>query len=135
MAGADEGPRGRKPALAETTRGDAAGRGTVEQGGRAVLKDRLRHPILKEESSRRSFSGGHRYIAKRIPGAGRSSLSLRPPGTSAPSINRELFEWVIENLMKNALDAMEGPTGRIAFTIQQQGKRTTIDVNRFGQGN
>jgi two-component system, NtrC family, sensor histidine kinase KinB len=28
-------------------------------------------------------------------------------------INRELFEWVIENLLKNALDAMEGPGGRI----------------------
>jgi signal transduction histidine kinase len=36
--------------------------------------------------------------------------------------------------MKNALDAMEGPTGRISFAISQTGRRTTIDVTDTGKG-
>ncbi len=34
-------------------------------------------------------------------------------------INRELFEWVIENLIKNAYEAIEGPEGSIQVNIQR----------------
>ena len=47
-------------------------------------------------------------------------LRHRNPGEFRAQINRELFEWVIENLMKNALDAMEGPTGRISFALSHR---------------
>ena len=60
---------------------------------------------------------------------------IETPGTSAPAINRELFEWVIENLMKNALDAMEGPSGRITLRLQPDRRGTAIiDVTDTGKG-
>jgi signal transduction histidine kinase len=45
-----------------------------------------------------------------------------------------LFEWVIENLMKNALDAIEGNTGKISFAISKNGKKTNVDVTDTGKG-
>jgi signal transduction histidine kinase len=45
-----------------------------------------------------------------------------------------LFEWVIENLMKNALDAMEGAAGKITFRMSQAVGKTTIDVIDTGKG-
>lgn len=48
-------------------------------------------------------------------------------------INRQLFEWVIENLCKNAVDAMEG-AGTITLTIQKEGARAVIEVTDTGKG-
>ncbi|MEO8166849.1 MAG: HAMP domain-containing sensor histidine kinase, partial [bacterium] len=39
-----------------------------------------------------------------------------------------------ENLMKNALDAMEQTSGSISFRIEQSGRTTTIDVSDTGKG-
>lgn len=44
-----------------------------------------------------------------------------------------LFDWVIENLLKNALDAMDGQ-GNIRIAIQQQGHQVVIDVSDTGKG-
>ncbi len=92
-------------------------------------------PDLKEESLPQVIRGVMQYISRRIPKSGKSiDLAIEGPDDVHAMINRELFEWVIENLMKNALDAMEGPTGRISFTLSQSGHRTTIDVTDSGKG-
>jgi signal transduction histidine kinase len=92
-------------------------------------------PDLKEESLTEVIQGVINYIGKRIPKSGKSiELAITTPGDFRAHINRELFEWVIENLMKNALDAMDEPTGRISFRIEQLGKHTTIDVSDTGKG-
>jgi len=44
-----------------------------------------------------------------------------------------LFEWVIENLLKNALDAL-GETGIIVISIQDQKNNTIIDIKDNGKG-
>lgn len=44
-----------------------------------------------------------------------------------------LFDWVIENLMRNALDAMEGE-GRILIKLVNQPRVVTIDVSDTGKG-
>ncbi|KAA5536553.1 HAMP domain-containing histidine kinase [Taibaiella lutea] len=44
-----------------------------------------------------------------------------------------LFDWVIENLMRNALDAMEGE-GRIFIKLVNQPRVVTIDVCDTGKG-
>ena len=44
-----------------------------------------------------------------------------------------LFEWVIENLCKNAVDAMEGK-GSITFLLQNKGDQVIIDVKDTGKG-
>jgi hypothetical protein len=48
-------------------------------------------------------------------------------------INLHLFEWVIENLIKNAVDAMEG-SGKISIAIIEEGTKVYIDVTDTGKG-
>jgi len=48
-------------------------------------------------------------------------------------MNAQLFEWVIENLCKNAVDAMEGK-GRIDLTLVDEGSRIVIEVSDNGKG-
>ena len=48
-------------------------------------------------------------------------------------MNAQLFEWVIENLCKNAVDAMEGK-GRIDMTLIDEGSRVVVEVSDNGKG-
>jgi len=48
-------------------------------------------------------------------------------------VNAPLFEWVIENISKNAIDAMEG-SGQITIKITETGKNACIDVSDTGKG-
>ena len=48
-------------------------------------------------------------------------------------IHASLFEWVIENLCKNAVDAMEGE-GRITLAYREEGTRAVIEVTDTGKG-
>jgi len=48
-------------------------------------------------------------------------------------INLQLFSWVIENLVKNAIDAMEGK-GKIALAITENEKNVTITITDTGKG-
>ncbi len=48
-------------------------------------------------------------------------------------VSPPLFDWVIENLLKNALDAMEGK-GRIVVDINDEKANLTIDVTDTGKG-
>jgi len=52
-------------------------------------------------------------------------------------LNRELMGWVLENLIKNALDAMDRPDGRITITSRATGRLgqdVRIDVEDNGRG-
>lgn len=49
------------------------------------------------------------------------------------SMNASLFEWVIENLCKNAVDAMEGK-GRIILTLDEDDRMVVIEVTDNGKG-
>lgn len=48
-------------------------------------------------------------------------------------LNASLFEWVIENLCKNAVDAMEG-MGSITINVEDTENKVTIDVSDTGKG-
>lgn len=73
------------------------------------------------------------YFRKRIP----RNVTLDYNGLAmAPveaSINTALFEWVVENLMKNALDALQGH-GAIEVHISSNEKSVMIDVKDTGKG-
>lgn len=73
------------------------------------------------------------YIRKRA--AGRVQFIVNGPGEGQlrANISGPLFDWVIENLLKNALDAMEGK-GNITLTIQDQEKEILVDVTDTGKG-
>jgi signal transduction histidine kinase len=47
--------------------------------------------------------------------------------------NGPLFDWVIENLLKNGLDAMEGK-GNINVSIKNETTQVTVDVTDSGKG-
>ncbi len=48
-------------------------------------------------------------------------------------INSELFEWVIENLWKNALDAMNN-TGQLTLSLYQNDTSVSIEIKDIGKG-
>jgi NtrC-family two-component system sensor histidine kinase KinB len=76
------------------------------------------------------------YMRRRLPQGGGSFIRLNvvaEPGLEAP-LNAELFEWVIENLLKNALDAMESERGRIDVLASKVEDRIRIDVRDTGKG-
>lgn len=50
------------------------------------------------------------------------------------NINAALFEWVIENLCKNAVDAMNGGPGTISIAVMETGQKVAIDVADTGKG-
>ena len=50
------------------------------------------------------------------------------------SLNASLFEWVIENLCKNAVDAMGGVSGRIDITVEELPGKVAIEVADTGKG-
>ena len=60
-------------------------------------------------------------------------VSHLPEDNVIVKMNAQLFEWVIENLCKNAVDAMEGK-GRIDLTLTDEGNRVIIEVSDNGKG-
>lgn len=73
------------------------------------------------------------YIKKRAPGKVIFSIDTGEALTILARISAPLFDWVIENLLKNALDALEGK-GEISVTIKDQPEEIFIDVRDTGKG-
>ncbi len=48
-------------------------------------------------------------------------------------LNKPLFSWVIENLVKNAIDAMEG-IGKLTIDLRRENNRVCIDITDTGKG-
>ncbi len=73
------------------------------------------------------------YMAKRAP----RKVSFDFPDPAATpikiAINPLLFDWVIENLLRNALDAMDG-TGRITGRVREAEGKVFIDISDTGGG-
>lgn len=60
-------------------------------------------------------------------------VSKMPQDDVVIKINASLFEWVIENLCKNAVDAMEGK-GVVTLTLTDEGQRVVVEVQDTGKG-
>ncbi len=56
-----------------------------------------------------------------------------PPDEIIVRINASLFEWVIENLCKNAVDAMEG-AGTITLHLEEDDGKAIVEVTDTGKG-
>jgi hypothetical protein len=72
------------------------------------------------------------YMKKRAPGKVNFSINTNEKEILA-SISPPLFDWVIENLLKNSLDAMEG-TGDIKINIENLPDKVNIDLKDTGKG-
>lgn len=92
-------------------------------------------PELREANVYEVISKVITYFQRRIPQIGKNvSLSIDGDQTACTKLNPELFEWVIENLIKNALDAIEGKKGSISVKILYANKNIDIEVKDTGKG-
>lgn len=72
------------------------------------------------------------YMRARVPAHVNVSLDDQAAGISV-SLNKPLFDWVVENLAKNAVDAMEGH-GTITVKVSHKGASAYIDFIDTGKG-
>ena len=72
------------------------------------------------------------YIDRRTSSAVLMTVNM-PDHDVVVRINASLFEWVIENLCKNAVDAMEGK-GKIWISVIEDGYDVAIEVADNGKG-
>ena len=73
------------------------------------------------------------YIRKRATGKVQFLVDNHGQANITAAISPPLFDWVIENLLKNALDAMEGK-GIISIDIKKNTSDIYIDVSDTGKG-
>ncbi len=90
-------------------------------------------PQLEETDLVRQISNMVEYIRKRAPGKVSFDIDTHGRDHVIAMISAPLFDWVIENLLKNALDAMEGK-GAIHVDIQEIKNSVIIDVSDTGKG-
>lgn len=74
------------------------------------------------------------YMRKRMSKQVECNLQMRIPKDMTIPVNDQLFEWVIENVLKNALDAMEGKEGKINIEAHLNDKYCIIDISDTGKG-
>jgi len=75
------------------------------------------------------------YFERRLPQTGKSvELKILGNEHAQAKLNSELFGWVIENLIKNALDAIAEPKGKIEIIVKDFRNKVEIEVSDSGKG-
>ena len=72
------------------------------------------------------------YVKRRSPSQVKYDVQL-PKRPLLVRMNAPLIEWVMENVCKNAVDAMDG-AGQIAITVSQDNDRAFVDIADTGKG-
>jgi anti-sigma regulatory factor (Ser/Thr protein kinase) len=91
-------------------------------------------PALKDENILRVTENAISYLQHRVSKKVAFSVKAEFPADTPAKVNIPLFEWVIENICKNAIDAMDG-IGRIDVTLCYAGKQqVAIDIKDSGKG-
>lgn len=73
------------------------------------------------------------YMQYRTPENVNFNYNSSPNSEVSIMMNRSLFEWVIENLIRNSVDAMQGK-GNINFDLTVTGKKLYLDISDTGKG-
>ncbi|MBC9912105.1 sensor histidine kinase [Chitinophaga varians] len=89
-------------------------------------------PKLEERNVLEQIENMTAYIRKRAPQKVRFAVHSTEKELPV-MISPPLFDWVVENLLKNALDAMEG-SGHIDINIENHPTFVTIDIADSGKG-
>ncbi len=88
-------------------------------------------PVLEEQNISEVLQQSVDYLKSR---SGTKVLfELKAAPEEHALLNKPLFEWVIENLCKNAMDAMEG-NGRITIEVLHENNHVIVDVTDTGKG-
>lgn len=97
-------------------------------GSQPELKSVRPEPILDEVIS---------YMKRRLPQLGKTIRVEKKVETNAVvNLNVELFQWAIENLIKNAMDAIResGPEAFVSVMVKREGSQLILDVADSGSG-
>lgn len=92
-------------------------------GSQPALEEQDLLPILKDSID---------YFKRRT-GKNVVFYTIYPDHPVLLTLNKSLFEWVIENLIKNALDAMEGK-GDIQVRVEDFGSKVYLEISDTGKG-
>ena len=90
-------------------------------------------PQLEEKNIVQQVENMVDYIKRRSTDKVSFSINSQNDYDISVMINAPLFDWVIENLLKNALDAMDGK-GSIVVDIKNEITQTIIEVTDSGKG-
>ncbi len=89
-------------------------------------------PQLEESDLTELITNMVEYMKRRASGKVKFEVKL-PPEPIRLALSPTLFDWVLENLLKNALDAMEG-TGTITIQMEDANTNVFIDIADTGKG-
>lgn len=89
-------------------------------------------PELRPESLNEVLSAVTQYISRRASNRVRLTCAVPQQPLIVPMCS-SLFEWVVENLCKNAIDAMDGQ-GSITLTASTEGSLAVVEVADTGKG-
>lgn len=90
-------------------------------------------PELMECNLNETLQSTIDYLKNRTSKHVKYSLKSTNNKTINAKFSPVLFEWVIENICKNAVDAMDGK-GAIEINIEEKDKQVTIDIKDTGKG-
>lgn len=92
-------------------------------------------PELKEENVFETTLKVIEYFKRRLPQTKKKvDITIDGDKSATAKINNELYEWVLENLVKNALDAIDHENGKISFTVKNLKNKIDIEVFDNGKG-
>ena len=93
-------------------------------------------PELKEEDLNETVEMVCQYFEKRLPHLGRKVTIVREYDKKTNlKINKELFAWVIENLLKNAVESIESKQGKVVVKVKSSNKNfISITFSDNGKG-
>jgi signal transduction histidine kinase len=90
-------------------------------------------PVLKAQDLIKILENSIAYLKKRTSGKVEFRFTTVDLKKEIVPLNKELFSWVIENLTKNAVDAMEGK-GVLRFSLSGNENRLILDISDTGKG-
>jgi signal transduction histidine kinase len=90
-------------------------------------------PLITSENIIEIISRTVDYLKSRTSSKVKINIDFNPEREVEVPVNSALFEWVIENVIKNAVDSMEG-NGEITVKITETEKLALIDITDTGKG-
>ncbi len=90
-------------------------------------------PVLAVKDINDIINNSVEYLKKRSPKNIKYFFDYNKDNVLEAKVNEHLFSWVIENVLRNALDAMEDK-GEIHITTKKEGDKVIIDLRDTGKG-
>jgi signal transduction histidine kinase len=91
-------------------------------------------PILKKEDLEEVITSFISYLKIRISTKVHIEIKSALIANQVANVNKYLFEWVIENICKNAVDAMGGTGDMLIYLHEGKNNQLYIDISDTGKG-